>query len=85
MPFAGAWVGWLVPCLTFTSWRLPRSYQDGYRLVTVHTFGDLIVLPHLEIRLPVTLFSVTQSLYSHTEPTGLFLILIMPSTWLGSD
>ena len=24
----------------------PRSYQDGYRRVTVHTHGDFIVLHH---------------------------------------
>ena len=26
------------------------SYQDGYRLVTVHTHGDCVVLPHWETR-----------------------------------
>ena len=29
-----------------------RSYQDGYRLVTVHTHDDFIVLPHWETRPP---------------------------------
>ena len=29
-----------------------RSYQDRHRLVTVHTDGNFIVLPHLETRLP---------------------------------
>ena len=30
----------------FTSFQNLRSYQDEYRLVTVHTPGDFIVLPH---------------------------------------
>ena len=29
-----------------------RSCQDGYQLVTVHTQGDVIVLPHGETELP---------------------------------
>ena len=28
------------------------SYQDGYRLVIMHTYGAFIELPHWEIRLP---------------------------------
>ena len=32
----------------FRSWQLARSYRDGYRLVIVCTYGDLIVLPHWE-------------------------------------
>ena len=35
----------------FMSWQHLRSYQDRYRLVTVHTDGDFIVLPHWESRL----------------------------------
>ena len=30
----------------------PRSYQDEYKLVTVHTHGIFIVLLHWESRLP---------------------------------
>ena len=29
-----------------------RSYQDGYWLLTVHTYSECIVLSHWEIRLP---------------------------------
>ena len=31
---------------SFMSWQHVMSYQDGDRLVTVHTHGDFIVLPH---------------------------------------
>ena len=36
----------------FTSYQYLRSWQDGYRLVTVATHGDLTVLPQLETRPP---------------------------------
>ena len=29
-----------------------KTYQDGNRLVTVRTYGNFIVLPHWETRLP---------------------------------
>ena len=35
---------WLVGC--YTSWQHARSYQGGYRLVTVHTYGNFIVVSH---------------------------------------
>ena len=31
-------------CCSFTSYQHLRSYQDGYRLVTVHTHGDFMML-----------------------------------------
>ena len=51
------WVGipaslcWMVCCWSFTSRQHLKSYEDGYRLVTVCIHGDLIVLLHREIRL----------------------------------
>ena len=57
---------------------------DEYRLVTVHTHGDFIVLP--QVVGTMTCYP-TQSHYPDTEPTCAFPIpiLIMLSTWLGSD
>ena len=40
----------LLNCWSFMSMQHIRSYQDRYRLVTVCTHGDFIVLPHREIR-----------------------------------
>ena len=37
-------------CYCITPQEHLRSYQDWYRLVTVHTHGDFIVLPHCETR-----------------------------------
>ena len=56
-------------CWSFMSLQNLRLYQDGYRLVTVHTHGDFIVLPH---------WYPNQS-YCPCP------ILLMPSTRLGSD
>ena len=47
----------MVGCLVigswgFTSWKHIRSHQNEYKLVTVCTQGDFILLPHWEIRLP---------------------------------
>ena len=39
--------GWVVVG-SFMSW----SYQEMYRLITVHTHGDFTVLPHWETKLP---------------------------------
>ena len=36
----------------FTSYQHLSSYPDGYRLVTVRTYGNFIVLPHWETRSP---------------------------------
>ena len=38
-------------CCCFMTKQHLRSYQDQYRLVTVRTYGEFIVLPHLETRL----------------------------------
>ena len=43
----------MVGCRSFTSLQHLRSYQGGYQLVTVHTHGDIVVLPHWEVRLLV--------------------------------
>ena len=40
-----------VSCWSFTSWQHLGSYPDGYRVVTVHTHGNFIVLSHWEISL----------------------------------
>ena len=39
------------PLVCFMSWQHLRSYLDSYRLVTVHTHGEFIWLPHWETRL----------------------------------
>ena len=44
-------------------------------LMTVHTQGNFIVLPHSE----------TRPHYPDTEPLNPCPILIIPSAWLGSD
>ena len=41
-------VGWL-----FVEVLHLRSDQDKYRLVTMHTHGDFVMLPNWETRLPV--------------------------------
>ena len=56
---------------------------DGYRLVTVCTHGDFIMLPHWRTR-PLAPWPI-QSHYPITESTSPCPILIMPSTRLGSD
>ena len=62
------------------------SYQDRYRLVSVHTYCDFVVLPHLETSLSAHMtWYPTQSHYPDTWPTNPFPILLMPSIWLGSD
>ena len=40
---------WLVEGLSFISRQHLKLYQGTYRLVTVHTHGDYIVLPNWEI------------------------------------
>ena len=44
---------WLVG--SFISWQHLRSYQDGYRLMTMHMHGIFMVLPHWETRLSAAL------------------------------
>ena len=74
----------LVCC--FTSQQHLPSYQDRYPHVTVHTYGDFIMLSHWKIRpsLPWDWYP-TQSHYPDTEPARPCPIIIMLSTWLGSD
>ena len=68
----------------FTSWQHLRSYQDGYWVVTVHTHGNFILLPHWDSKLPaswpdftVSHIILTLSLTSHWP------FQIMASTKLG--
>ena len=44
---------WYVAWWCLTSYQRLRSYQEGYQLVTLHTHGNFIVLPHWETRLAV--------------------------------
>ena len=77
---------WLFVCWSFMFWQHLKSYQEGYRLVTVCTHDNCIGLFHWETRLaapcpdipPIHIILTLNQLY-------LAPILIMPSTWLGSD
>ena len=66
----------------FTSLQHLRSYQDGYRLVTVSTHGDFIVLPHWKTGPPAPLpdIPLNHIILRLSQP-----VLIMLSTWLISD
>ena len=66
-------------CVCITSKQHLRLYQDGYRVVTVRIHDDFIVLPHWETRPPAPWPDITLSCHWANS------ILIMPSTWLGSD
>ena len=70
-------IGWLLGVLL--SWQELKSYQDSYRLVTVHSYVDIIILPRLDTRYP------TQSGYPDIEPTSPCHILIMLSASLRSS
>ena len=70
--------------LFYMSYQQLRSYQDGYRLGTVHTHGDFIVLPNLETR-TLAPYTSLKSHYPDTEPTSPCPTLIMLNAWLGSD
>ena len=73
-------------CCCFTSKQHLRSYQNGYRPVTVRIHGDFYSAAPLGDQAPITMICYpTQSHYSDTEPTSPCPIIIMPSTWLGSD
>ena len=77
-------VGWLLEVYVLGIYL--RSYQDGYRLGTGFTYGDFIVLPPLGDQATSTMtWYSTQLHFPDTRPTGPYPILIMPSTWLGSD
>ena len=68
------------------SWQHLGSYQDVYRLVTVRTHGDVIVLPQLADQATGIITGYpTQSHYPNTQPTIACPILIMQSASLGSD
>ena len=63
----------------FTSLQHPQSYEDGYRLVTVSTYGSFIMLPHWDQAAgTMTRYSI-QSHYPDTELTSLCSIVIMQS------
>ena len=63
-----------------------RSYQDEYRLMTVHTHGDLIVLPLWETWPPAPWQDIPLSpiILIISQPV-LAISLKMLSAWLGSD
>ena len=70
----------------FKSEQHLRSYQEGYRIVTVRIHGCFYSAAPLGYRTTSTVIGYpTESHYSDTELTTLCLILIMPITWLGSD
>ena len=55
---------WLDGCCSFRSWQHLRSYEVGYRLVTVRSHGDFTVLPYWDTwpQLPIW------SHYPNTDP-----------------
>ena len=58
---------WVICC--FTSYL--RSYQDWYRLVTMHTHVDFIVFPHCGHQIPsVYTFNVTLKYSANNEGQG---------------
>ena len=61
---------------------ISKVTQDGYRLLTVHTYGDFIALPQSTSTIPCY---PNQSHYPDTEPTCHCFILIMPRARLGSE
>ena len=73
-------------CCCFTSQQQIRVYQDGYRLLTVHTHIGITVLPHWDTR-PLTGTTArypTVTLSEYCANQSLF-ILLMPSTSLWFD
>ena len=80
LTFKGGLGGGLVGCLSFTSSQHLRSYQDLFRLVTVH---DFIVLPHWKTRLLAPWLDISH--YPDTETISPCPILITLSAWLRSD
>ena len=75
----------LVNYWSFAPWQHPRSYQNGYQLVTGCPHGDFIVLPLWKIRPPAPLPDIPLShiILTLSQPSPCH-ILIRPSTWLGS-
>ena len=77
-----------VGCWQFLSWPYLRSYLDGYRLVTMRTHGDFIVLSQWQTRLPApwSHYMITHSSrYPDSGPISPCPILIIPNAWLGRD
>ena len=58
--FCCSWI-WLGNHLNFMSWQHGMSYEDGFRLMTLHTHGGFIVLSHWEIRLAASWPDITLS------------------------
>ena len=93
-------VGWLLELIRSKSWQHLRSYHGGYWLARGHTHGGFIVLPHWKLvgsseinelanKVASTMtWYPTQSHYPDTEltsPYHISLILVMPSTRLGTN
>ena len=59
---------WLADCCNLTSWQhLRYQYQDKYRVVTVHTRDDFIVLPYWEIRPTIQFFYFNFARYVYNK------------------
>ena len=68
-------------------WQDLGSYQDFFRLVTMYTHIDWIVLPHWETNQVAStmIWYPTQSQYPDTELSSPFSNLVMSSIRLGGD
>ena len=53
-------IGWLVGCYVLATSKVITT-KDGYRLVTEHTPGDFLVLPHSETKHDLISYSATLS------------------------
>ena len=71
----------------FLSWQDLRTYEDGYRFVTVRTHGDIIVLLHWDTRLrdPRSDWNPLQSHYPGTELPSPSPFLFVRSTRIGTE
>ena len=73
-------------CWSFKSWQNLRSYQNGYRLVAVHTHGKVTVPHHWEIwPLPPWPNFPLKSNFTDTELAWIFTILLITTARLGGD
>ena len=72
-------LSWLVSCWSLQSLQHVRWYQDEFRLVTVRTHGNLIMLSHWKFRPPKSWPRYPDTVLSSPCP-----ILLMPSTRQGS-
>ena len=79
----------LVGYWCFAPWQYLKSYQERYCLVTVCTHGNLLVCAPLgsQTTSMMTRYRTPKITLSQkwAEPTSSYPILIMLSTWLGSD